>query len=94
MADLKQLAEQIVNLTLRGAQYVVVGNKAGLDALERAIAERTGSPKAFQLVPGIDIPFHSSVLRDGVADFRAHLESLLAGGRHAAARGGHDAAAW
>ncbi|KXO91586.1 Malonyl CoA-acyl carrier protein transacylase (plasmid) [Tsukamurella tyrosinosolvens] len=68
---------EIVNLNLRGAQYVVVGNQAGLDALEKAIAERTGSPKAFQLVPGIDIPFHSSVLRDGVPEFAARLQELV-----------------
>ncbi|GAA1089733.1 fatty acid synthase subunit beta domain-containing protein [Tsukamurella strandjordii] len=68
---------EIVNLNLRGAQYVVVGNKAGLDALESAIAERTGSPKAFQVVPGIDIPFHSSVLRAGVPEFAARLDELV-----------------
>ncbi|WP_019203777.1 type I polyketide synthase [Tsukamurella sp. 1534] len=68
---------EIVNLNLRGAQYVVVGNEAGLAALEKAIAERTGSPKAFQQVPGIDIPFHSSVLRDGVPEFAARLQELV-----------------
>ncbi|GAB3135764.1 type I polyketide synthase [Tsukamurella serpentis] len=68
---------EIVNLNLRGAQYVVVGNGPGLDALESAIAELTDSPKAFQQVPGIDIPFHSSVLRDGVPEFAARLQQLV-----------------
>ncbi|MDF0531021.1 DUF1729 domain-containing protein [Tsukamurella sp. 8F] len=68
---------EIVNLNLRNAQYVVAGTKAGLDALDAAIAERTGSPKAFQMVPGIDIPFHSTVLRSGVAEFEARLQELV-----------------
>ena len=28
-------------------------------------------------MPGIDVPFHSAVLRDGVADFRSHLDAGL-----------------
>lgn len=30
------------------------------------------------LVPGIDVPFHSTVLRDGVPDFRELLDQLAA----------------
>ena len=28
-------------------------------------------------MPGIDVPFHSTVLRDGVAEFRSHLDAGL-----------------
>ena len=36
-----------------------------------------GGKGAFILVPGIDVPFHSTVLRGGVPDFRARLDELL-----------------
>ncbi len=71
---------EIVNYNLAGAQYAVAGTVAGLAALEAAIVarqERTGGKRAFILIPGIDVPFHSSVLRDGVAGFRSTLEELL-----------------
>ncbi|GAB3991546.1 fatty acid synthase subunit beta domain-containing protein [Nocardioides marmoraquaticus] len=71
---------QIVNYNLRGSQYAVAGTVAGLEALEEEVAERRarfGGKAAFILVPGIDVPFHSSELHAGVPDFRATLDSLL-----------------
>ncbi len=71
---------QIVNYNLRGSQYAIAGTVAGLEALEAAVEERrarvNGKP-AFILVPGIDVPFHSSELHAGVADFRQRLDDLL-----------------
>nr|WP_245541589.1 type I polyketide synthase [Smaragdicoccus niigatensis] len=64
---------EVVNLNLRGAQYAIAGTVAGIEALER----RINDPKAFIVVPGIDVPFHSTVLRDGVPDFRHKLDELL-----------------
>ncbi|GAA3543857.1 putative fatty acid synthase Fas [Aeromicrobium flavum] len=71
---------QIVNYNLRGSQYAIAGTVAGLEALERSVAERRerfGGKAAFILVPGIDVPFHSRVLHGGVPDFRAKLQELL-----------------
>ncbi|QBJ95111.1 DUF1729 domain-containing protein [Rhodococcus sp. ABRD24] len=71
---------QIVNLNLRGSQYAIAGTVKGLEALEREIdirREAFGGKRAFILVPGIDVPFHSTVLRGGVDDFRAKLDELL-----------------
>ncbi|WP_070379027.1 type I polyketide synthase [Rhodococcus sp. WMMA185] len=71
---------QVVNLNLRGSQYVVAGTVAGLDALEREIdlrREAFGGKRAYIMIPGIDVPFHSMVLRRGVDDFRGRLEELL-----------------
>ena len=71
---------QIVNYNLRGSQYAIAGTVAGLEALEDAVEERrkrAGGKPAFILVPGIDVPFHSSELHAGVADFRATLDGLL-----------------
>ena len=71
---------QIVNYNLRGSQYAIAGTVAGLEVLEAAIEKRRaehGGKAAYVLVPGIDVPFHSSELHDGVADFRRHLEDLL-----------------
>ncbi len=71
---------QIVNYNLRGSQYAIAGTVAGLKALEKEVEERrerVGGKPAYILVPGIDVPFHSSELHAGVADFRARLDSLL-----------------
>ncbi|TSD93362.1 DUF1729 domain-containing protein [Skermania sp. ID1734] len=71
---------QVVNLNLRGSQYAIAGTVAGLKTLEDEIERRRelhGGKRAFILVPGIDVPFHSSVLRKGVPEFRHRLEELL-----------------
>ena len=71
---------QIVNYNLRGSQYAIAGTVAGLEALETVVEERrarVGGKPAFILVPGIDVPFHSSELHAGVDDFRARLDDLL-----------------
>jgi len=71
---------QIVNFNLRGSQYAIAGTVRGLEALEEEVERRrqiTGGRRSFILVPGIDVPFHSSVLRVGVDDFRRSLERVL-----------------
>ncbi len=71
---------QIVNFNLRGSQYAIAGTVRGLEALEAEVERRreiTGGKRSFILVPGIDVPFHSEVLRIGVADFRRSLERVM-----------------
>ncbi len=71
---------EVVNLNLRGSQYAIAGSVRGLAVLEREIERRVaefGGKRAFILVPGIDVPFHSTVLRAGVPAFRERLEELL-----------------
>ncbi|WP_018025116.1 type I polyketide synthase [Corynebacterium ulceribovis] len=71
---------EIVNYNLAGQQYSIAGTVAGLEALEEdanARAKAAGGKGAFMLVPGIDVPFHSSVLHAGVPDFREKLTELL-----------------
>ncbi|WP_040819999.1 type I polyketide synthase [Nocardia jiangxiensis] len=71
---------EVVNLNLRGAQYAIAGTVKGLELLEDEIERRRaefGGKRAFILVPGIDVPFHSTVLRKGVPEFRGKLEELL-----------------
>ncbi|MEV0251147.1 fatty acid synthase subunit beta domain-containing protein [Nocardia sp. NPDC050712] len=71
---------EVVNLNLRGSQYAIAGTVAGLEALETEIDRRRaefGGKRAFILVPGIDVPFHSTVLRKGVPEFRHKLGQLL-----------------
>ncbi|OBK70238.1 type I polyketide synthase [Mycobacterium sp. 1274761.0] len=71
---------QIVNFNLRGSQYAIAGTVRGLEVLEEEVERRremTGGKRSFILVPGIDVPFHSSVLRVGVADFRRSLERVM-----------------
>ncbi|RSX50787.1 fatty-acid synthase [Bifidobacterium goeldii] len=78
----KQCGEflQIVNYNLAGAQYAVAGTIAGLKALQEDANRRAreyGGKPAFMLVPGIDVPFHSTLLRKGVPEFRDKLDALL-----------------
>ena len=71
---------EIVNFNLRGSQYAIAGTVRGLAALEEEVERRrelSGGRRSFILVPGIDVPFHSRVLRVGVADFRRALERIM-----------------
>ena len=71
---------EIVNYNLRDSQYAIAGTIAGLERLEvevNKLRDAFGGRAAFVLVPGIDVPFHSTVLRGGVPDFRNRLEELL-----------------
>ena len=66
---------EIVNYNIKGQQYSIAGTKRGLAALdEKANAI---NPRAYVTVPGVDVPFHSRVLRGGVADFAEKLDELL-----------------
>ncbi|UKO94069.1 DUF1729 domain-containing protein [Gordonia amicalis] len=71
---------EVVNLNLLGSQYAIAGTVRGLEHLEAEIDRRRaefGGKRAFIVIPGIDVPFHSSVLRAGVPEFRGKLEELL-----------------
>ncbi|MDO7868025.1 type I polyketide synthase [Nocardioides jiangxiensis] len=71
---------EVANYNLRGSQYAIAGTVAGLEALESEIERRRaafGGKASYILVPGVDVPFHSGVLRGGVDDFRAKLNDLL-----------------
>ncbi|WP_026459769.1 type I polyketide synthase [Schaalia suimastitidis] len=71
---------QIVNFNLAGTQYAVAGTVAGLEALAadaQRKADEVGGKRPFMLIPGIDVPFHSSRLHAGVAPFRDKLEAMV-----------------
>lgn len=68
---------EIVNYNIDGVQYAVAGTRAGLAALAADAEKRAPGMRAFIQIPGIDVPFHSSHLRDGVGAFRDHLDSLI-----------------
>lgn len=68
---------EIVNHNIAGHQYAVAGTLDGLAALAADAESRAPGARATIMIPGIDVPFHSSRLRDGVDDFRAHLDSLI-----------------
>ncbi len=75
-ADTGELCE-IVNHNLRGKQYAVAGTLGSLAELERRIGPGQPGRPPMLLVPGIDVPFHSSALLGGVADFRKQLIAKL-----------------
>lgn len=71
---------EIVNYNLDGQQYAVAGTVAGLAALNAdasARAAAAGGKSPYMEIPGIDVPFHSSVLRDGVPAFARTLDATL-----------------
>ncbi|WP_084559804.1 type I polyketide synthase [Corynebacterium phocae] len=68
---------EIVNYNIAGVQYAVAGTRAGLEALAQHAEQRAPGQRAFIQIPGIDVPFHSSHLLDGVPAFRAHLDQLI-----------------
>ena len=69
---------EIVNYNVRGRQYSVTGHEDALDILAERLAERTpGEKAAYIQVPGIDVPFHSRVLRRGVDEFRRSLQECM-----------------
>ncbi|MBW3070244.1 DUF1729 domain-containing protein [Actinomyces sp. 594] len=71
---------QIVNYNLAGVQYAVAGTIKGLEALAADAREKAaarGGKNPFMYVPGIDVPFHSEVLRPGVPEFRERLLALI-----------------
>ncbi|HET9875152.1 MAG TPA: fatty acid synthase subunit beta domain-containing protein, partial [Mycobacterium sp.] len=75
---------EIVNFNLRGAQYAIAGTVRGLEELEAEVERRrelTGGRRSFIYVPGIDVPFHSKVLRVGVEDFRRSLDRVMPHGK-------------
>ena len=53
----------------------MAGTKRGLAALERKA--NSVNPRAYVTVPGVDVPFHSRVLREGVADFAEKLDEHM-----------------
>ncbi len=69
----------VVNHNVRGRQYAVTGDVRALAALKQKLAAIQGGAgkPAFVDVPGIDVPFHSPLLRDGVPAFRARLDAVL-----------------
>ena len=69
---------EIVNYNVRGRQYSVTGHEDALDILTARLAARTAGDKAAYIqVPGIDVPFHSRVLRRGVDEFRRSLQECM-----------------
>ncbi len=69
---------EVVNHNAPGRQHAVAGTEASLAALaDRLAARQTGTVAALRPVPGIDVPFHSSVLAPAAVDLRDHLERLV-----------------
>ncbi len=71
---------QIVNFNLRGSQYAIAGTVRGLEALQEEVERRveiSGGKRAYIQVPGIDVPFHSDVLKVGVDEFRLSLQRIM-----------------
>ncbi len=62
---------EIVNYNVRGRQYAVTGRIEALEELKKALP--SGRRSAYLEIPGLDVPFHSTILRGGVDAFRKTL---------------------
>lgn len=71
---------EVVNFNIPRRQFVAAGTKAALARLREVVFARArpyrGMPPYLE-IEGIDIPFHSTVLRPGVPQFRAILDARL-----------------
>lgn len=63
---------EVVNHNAAGRQYACAGTEDAVAALVARVGER-----AARALPGIDVPFHSSVLAPAVDDLRAALEARV-----------------
>ncbi len=63
---------EVVNFNVRDRQYAVAGDQTLLKSLRDRLDAATpaGNRSPYVKLPGIDVPFHSSQLRSGVAAFR------------------------
>ena len=68
---------EVVNYNVQGRQYAIAGTIDGLEAIDENAEYWAPGQRAFVPIPGVDVPFHSSLLRGGVEDFRSHLEELI-----------------
>ncbi|MEQ8352677.1 MAG: DUF1729 domain-containing protein [Leptospiraceae bacterium] len=68
---------EIVNFNIRDRQYSVTGHIDAIEALEADLRKVSGGHKTFVRIPGIDVPFHSSILLPGVSAFREVLQQNL-----------------
>ena len=71
---------EVVNYNVRDVQYAIAGEIPALKAMQAALEARAlpGTKKSpWVMVPGVDVPFHSTRLRAGVPAFRATLERCL-----------------
>lgn len=80
VADIARVPDQyieIVNYNCRGKQYAVTGYKKGLHELRVRLGSGITGKAPYVEVPGIDVPFHSSFLREGVDAFRKTLDAVF-----------------
>ncbi|WP_372366216.1 fatty acid synthase subunit beta domain-containing protein [Candidatus Uabimicrobium sp. HlEnr_7] len=65
---------EIVNYNVKGRQYAVAGHIDAIAVLQQRLMKHSSPKKpAYMDIPGLDVPFHSSVLQGGVDHFRKVL---------------------
>lgn len=75
-----RLPLEAVNHNVRGRLYSVTGDKRALARLQKELSRglsKSDAAKAYRQIPGIDVPFHSTVLRPGVDAFRKTLQEVF-----------------
>ncbi|WP_246836675.1 type I polyketide synthase [Leptospira levettii] len=68
---------EVVNYNIRDKQYSVTGNIEALELLEEKCKKFVRGKKTTIRLEGIDVPFHSRILINGVDEFRKTLQSNI-----------------
>ena len=67
----------VVNHNVRDRQYAVAGHLKACETIRKRLLTRAEDGGAWIQIPGIDVPFHSPLLSDGVAAFRDVLTKCI-----------------
>ena len=67
----------VVNHNIANRQYAVAGHIKAIEALRERLRPIDPDGEGWVNIPGIDVPFHSPLLKDGVPAFRSVLESCI-----------------
>jgi fatty acid synthase, bacteria type len=67
----------VVNHNIAGRQYAVAGHVKAIAALQEKLSAIDPNGEGWVNIPGIDVPFHSPLLKDGVPAFRTVLEGCI-----------------
>ena len=70
---------EVVNYNVRDKQYAVAGEHKLLKSLQEELdaAAPAGARSPYVVLPGIDVPFHSSQLRSGVKSFKEVVKESI-----------------
>ena len=68
---------EVVNYNIKDKQYSVTGHLEALEKMEQKLRTLLRGKRTFIRLAGIDVPFHSALLVEGVGNFRKSLKEKI-----------------